>query len=113
MEEYNFTGWTEAQAKGLRCYRRIANSFWLLATFVLVMNLGHWTLPQSAWPLAILSSIYLISWFGVVGAFFYGIIKCPSCDKRFFPKFLPPVWVPRRCQNCQFDIFTLRHGTSN
>jgi hypothetical protein len=113
MEEYSFTSTIQAEAKRLRYYRRISNSGWILAFFILVMNLGHWSLPDSWWPVSILFAIYLFSWFGVSAGFFYGTITCPSCDMRFTPKFLPPIWVPRRCQNCKFDILTLRHGTSN
>jgi hypothetical protein len=113
MEEYSFTSWTETKAKRIRYCRRISNSIWVLAICILAMNLGHWTVPDSWWPVSIPFAIYLLSWFGVSAAFFYGAITCPSCDMRFTRKLLPPVWVPRRCQSCKLDIFTLHHETSN
>jgi hypothetical protein len=93
-------------------YRRIVNSFVFVVAAILLLSLTHATLPPSAWVLSLLWGPYLLSSFLLSSGFFYGIIKCPSCDARFAPKF-PPWWAPRRCQNCHFDVYTLQHATSN
>jgi hypothetical protein len=112
MQEFGFSHWMAVRAKRLRFYRAIVNSFLFVAAVILLLSLSRRTLPPSAWGLALIWGFYLFSYFLLSCGFFYGIIKCPSCDVRFAPKF-PPGWVPRRCQNCGFDVYTLQHATSN
>jgi hypothetical protein len=103
-----------ARAKRLRLYRLVANSFWFLLGLILLANLMRWAIPQLGsilgylfLPLGILMPLLGIPWLIISWGFSSGTIKCPSCDARFAPKFWP--WVPKSCQNCHYDIYTLRH----
>jgi hypothetical protein len=107
-----FTPWMAARARRLRVGRRIVNSIWVIAAVILVINAVRWSLPPSAWPVSIAFGAYLFTWLFLASGFYYGSFRCPSCDIRFAPKF-PPMWVPRKCQNCGFDIYTLEHPAAN
>jgi hypothetical protein len=108
MREFGFAPWVEVRARRLRVYRAIVNSIWVLVSLIVVIDLARGTTSPPAWLLTLVIGIYLLCWFALACGFFYGFIRCPSCDSRFAPKF-PPLWAPRRCQNCSFDIKTLKH----
>ena len=114
METFGFAPWMTARAKRLRLYRFVANSFWYYLALCLIGALLSWALPKFSdmvgyvfVPFALLFGALLIPWFLISSAFQFGFIKCPSCDARFALKFWP--WVPKSCQNCHYDIYTLRH----
>jgi hypothetical protein len=114
VETFSFAPWMTARAKRLRLYRLVANSFWFLLGLILLANLLRWAIPQLGsilgylfLPLGILMPLLGIPWLIISWGFSSGTIKCPSCDARFAPKFWP--WVPKSCQNCHYDIYTLRH----
>src|SRR5579871_3631243 len=114
-EEYSFAPWLAARARRLRVYRLITLSFWFFVAVGLAINVFRWALPiipAAVWgimwlPFGITFSVVALPWFVISTGFMYGGIKCPSCDSRFSQRF-PPAWVPRACQNCGFDIYTLR-----
>lgn len=112
MREFSLTLWGRVRARRLRIYRAIVNSIWLLLAAVAVVNLAQWQAPGSAWGLTVVVGTYLPCWFVLSCGFYYGFFRCPSCDARFAPKF-PPLWAPRRCQNCTFDIYTLKGANSS
>jgi hypothetical protein len=112
MEEFGFSHCIRVRARRLRTYRALINSFIPVVASLILLNRAFGPLPQSAWILSLPWGVYLTSYFVLSGGFLYGIIKCPSCDVRFASRF-PPGWVPRRCQNCGFDIYTLHHAPSN
>jgi hypothetical protein len=109
MEEFGLAPWMAARARRLRVGRFIVNSIWMIAAIILVVNTFRWRLPPSAWPVTVVFGAYLFTWLSIASGFFYGFTRCPSCDIRFAPKF-PPMWVPRKCQHCRFDIYTLKHA---
>lgn len=111
MREFSLKSWFTTRAHRLRVYRIIVNSIWLLVAAIALVNLAHWKAPASAWVLTVFMGVYLLCWFVLTCGFYYGVFRCPSCDERFAPKF-PPLWTPRRCQNCTFDIYTLTHANS-
>ena len=120
MEEFGFAPWIAARSRRLRIYRTIANIFWPLVALILVLNLIRWVWPHGGatlaaiiWlPFGIALWLLAIPWLLINWSFSFGLIKCPSCDSRFAPRFTVG-WTPRVCQNCGFDIYTLRHATSN
>jgi hypothetical protein len=114
VETFSFAPWMTARAKRLRLYRLIGNSFWYYAAICLLAGLLRWALPQLSdtvgfafVPFAVLFVVLAIPWLIVSWGFQFGLIKCPSCDTRFAPRF--PPWIPKACQNCHYDIYTLRH----
>ena len=111
---FSFAPWMTARARRLRLYRFLGNFFWYYLAICLLAGLLRWALPQlrhvvgyAVVPFAALFGVLLIPWLLISLGFQYGVIKCPSCDVRFAPKFWP--WVPRSCQNCHYDIYALRH----
>ena len=120
MEEFSYTPWLAARARRLRVYRLIANIFWPLLALILFLNLVRWVWPSGGatfaaivWlPFGLALWVLGIPWFLLNGGFQFGLIKCPSCDSRFASRFNLG-WTPRVCQNCGFDIYTLRHAPSN
>src|SRR6185312_11050881 len=111
VREFSLKSWVRTRAHRLRIYRAIVNSIWLLVAAITLINLAHWKAPASAWVLTLVLEAYLLCWFVLSCGFYYGVLQCPSCDARFAPKF-PPLWAPRRCQSCNFDIYTLTHANS-
>jgi hypothetical protein len=118
MKEYSFTRWIHVRARRLRLYRALASSLWWLVGLILAANLVRWAFPGlrselggARVPLAALFDGWLLGVFLVSAGFFYGLIRCPSCDSPFAPR-LAPVSVPRRCQACGFDIYTLKRTSS-
>ena len=114
MERFSFTPWLAARAKRLRLYRLLAHSAWWFLGLILVANLLRWAIPQIGpilgylfLPLSVLMVLLAIPWLLASWGFQFGLIKCPSCDARFAPKF--PPWIPKACQNCGYDIYELRH----
>ena len=114
METFSFTPWMTARAKRLRFYRLLGNSFWYYLTICFLAALLRWAFPRlgdmvglALVPFAALFAVLVIPWLIVSWCFQFGPIKCPSCDKRFAPRF--PPWIPKACQNCHYDIHTLRH----
>ena len=112
MEEFGFSHWMTVRARRLRVYRAIVNSFPFVVASIILLSLTLPALPPSAWVLTLFWGLYLFVYFALACGFFYGIIKCASCDARFATRF-PPGWVPRKCHNCAFDVYTLGHATSN
>jgi hypothetical protein len=114
VETFSFAPWMTARAKRLRLYRFLANSFWYWMVIGLIAGLLRWALPQLsdlvgyvAVPFAVFFGVLAIPWLLVSWGFQFGLIKCPACDRRFAPRF--PPWIPKSCQNCHYDIYTLRH----
>jgi hypothetical protein len=114
VETFTFAPWIAVRAKRLRLCRLLANSFWWVLGFILVANVLRFAIPPLApilgylfLPVALLMLVLGVPWLVVSLGFSSGVIKCPSCDARFAPKF--PPWVPRACQNCGYDIYALRH----
>ena len=120
VEEFTFAPWMAARARWLRVYRAIANAFLSLIAVILLLNLLRLALPQGSdaflgiilLPLALAVYPFAVVWFLVALGFLFGLIRCPSCAARFASR-LAFIWAPRNCQNCGFDIYTLRHATSN
>lgn len=120
MQEFSFSPWLRRRVARLRIYRWIVNSWWLFLAVILFLNLLQWAVPGLSpmviglvWlPFGVLLCVIALPWFLIGSGFLFGFITCPSCDQRYAPKF-PPGWVRRRCQNCGFDINTMRHATSN
>lgn len=112
VREFSLTSWVRARAHRLRIYRAIVNSIWLLLAAIVLINLARWNAPTSAWVLTLVTGVYLLCWFVLSCGFYYGFFRCPSCEARFAPRF-PPLWAPRRCQNCTFDIYTLKRANSS
>jgi hypothetical protein len=120
VEEFSFAPWMIARARRLRIYRAIASIFWPLVAVILVLNLIRWVWPNGGatlalvlWlPFGIAMWLLGIPWLLLNWGFMFGLIKCPSCDSRFAPR-ISLAWTPRACQNCGFDIYTLRHPLSN
>lgn len=115
--EYGYPAWIAARARRLRWLRALAHSVWPFALVVILLSLIRGllgTLPL--WigvlliPFALATGILMIPWFIVRTAFTWGWIRCPSCDKRFAKKFSP--YIPKVCQNCGFNVYTLRHPHS-
>lgn len=118
--EYSFTPWVAARARRLRLYRLLVNSFWFLIPVILVLNLLRLLFPAASpvlwaalWiPFGTAIYILAIPWLVTGVGFSWGMIKCPACDRRFTRGFSP--WIPKTCQNCGFNIYTLDRGaTSN
>lgn len=109
MREFSLTSWVRIRARRLRIYRALVNSIWLPLAAIALVHLAQWKAPPSAWMLTVVIGAYLLCWFVLSCGFYYGLFRCPSCGERFAPKF-PPLWAPRRCQNCSFNIYTLSHA---
>jgi len=94
----------------------MANSLWWLVAIIVAANLARKAAPSFKPNLGMVLiqliafyEIWLFGSFLISAGFFYGLIRCPSCDARFAPRF-PPGWVLRTCQHCHFDIYTQRHA---
>ena len=127
MKEFSFSPWLAARAKRLRTYRALGNTFrLLLVTFVTLAVLDVYLrsfLPTPihqaiSWLIFItLAALLLLflTWILVGWRFTYGMMQCPSCDMPY-GRGLNPItllWIPRNCPSCGFDIYTVRHATSN
>jgi hypothetical protein len=118
IREFNFTTWLASRARRLRIYRAIANIFWPSVAGILIVNLIRWALPPVGTalelllgvPFAIAIGLLMIPWLLINWSFMFGLIKCPSCDSRFAPR-ITVGWIPRTCQSCRFDIYTLDHDS--
>jgi hypothetical protein len=114
VETFGFAPWMTARAKRLRLYRFLGNSFWYWLAICLFAGFLNRVIPQlsilvgyAAVPFALLFGVPAIASPLVWWSFQLGLIRCPSCAARFAPRF--PPWIPRACQNCHYDIYTLRH----
>jgi len=114
VETYSFAPWMTARAKRLRLFRLVGNLFWYYLAICLLGGLLRWALPRLSdvvgyafLPFGVLFGVLAIPWLLVSSGFQFGFIKCPSCDARYAPKFWP--WIPKCCQNCRYDIYTLQH----
>jgi hypothetical protein len=114
VEIFSFTPWITARVKRLRVYRLLCNTVWSLFTFIVLGGVMSEAFPRTAHlfgliglPVALVGAVLLVPGLIASWGFQFGLIKCPSCDKRFAQRFQP--WIPRACQNCRYDIYTLRH----
>jgi hypothetical protein len=120
VQELTFSPWLAARAKRLRIYRRTINAFWFLIALILALNLLRWIFPKisplvigAIWrPFGLAMYVWGPIWFSLGLGCMLGLFKSPSCDRQFTSKF-SLVWFGRTCQNCHFDIYTLKHKPAN
>jgi hypothetical protein len=83
-------------------------------------DLLRWIFPKISplvigaiwWPFGLAMYVWGPIWFSLGLGCMLGLFKCPSCDRQFTSKF-SLVWFGRTCQNCHFDIYTLKHKPAN
>lgn len=120
MQELTFAPWLAARARRVRIYRRIVNTFWFGVALILALNLLRWIFPKispqligAIWlPFGLAMYVWGPLWFACGFACMLGLFKCPSCDRQFTSR-LSLIWFGRTCQNCHFDIYTLKHKPAN
>jgi hypothetical protein len=104
---------TTARVRRLRLYRLLGNAGWILAALVLLPLVLGRLFPKISdlsvfiWlPSGLLLLVLMLPWLLVLWGFQYGAIKCPSCRLPFALR--STTWIPKSCQNCGYDIYTLQ-----
>ena len=107
-----------APTRRLRTFRRVAN----FAPVLLLLFFGLVTLLNRAFPfyatggpvlgvtLLGLFGAIAVPWFATMLAFYSGRMKCPCCGASFIntSPISRPLWMPRNCYYCGFDVETGR-----